>query len=178
MPTLPRRTVLAALVTVTAAGAALGAAQTASTAPVVLAITPAGAGAVKVGARYSTLRARHLLGRVEHGCELAGPQARSAKLVAPLAGSVNLTDTSPRRVATIAIRGRRAVARDGVGVGSTLAALRKAFPKATLDHSTEAVFATTLVKVPKGGGGRLEFLVDVSTKKVTEIGIPSIPFCD
>ena len=177
MPTLPHRTVLAALLAVAAALAALGAAQAASTAPVVLAITPAGVGGVKLGARYSALHAAHLLGKVQRGCELAGPQARSAKLVAPLNGSVNLTDTSPRKVASIAIRGRRATAR-GIGVGSTLIALRKAFPKAVFDHSTEAVFAITLVKVPKGAGGRLQFALDTKTRKVTEIAIPAIAFCD
>jgi hypothetical protein len=90
---------------------------------------------------------------------------------------VNLSDTSPRKVATIAVRGGRATA-SGIGVGSTLAALRKAFPKATLDRSTEPTFAITLVKVPKGGGGRLQFAVDVKTRKVTEIAIPAIAFCE
>jgi hypothetical protein len=34
------------------------------------------------------------------------------------------------------------------------------------------------VKIPKSGGGRLQFGVDTKTKKVTLIGIPSIPFCE
>jgi hypothetical protein len=83
MRTILPRSVLIACATAATAAVILGAAQVASTAPVVLAITPAGAGAVKVGARYSTLRAKHLLGKVERGCELAGPNARSARLVAP-----------------------------------------------------------------------------------------------
>jgi hypothetical protein len=177
MSSILRRSVIAALVSATAACAVLGAAQAASTAPVVLAITPAGAGGVKIGARYSTLRAAHLLGKVQRGCELAGPKARAAKLVAPLRGSVNLTDTTPRKVAAIDIRGVRATAR-GIGIGSTYAALKKVFPKATSDHSTEATFAVTLVNVPKGAGGRLQFAVSVMTKKVSEIGIPVIPICE
>ena len=178
MPMILRRTVIAALVAAAGACAVLAAAQAASTAPVVLAITPAGAGAVKIGARYSTLRTAHLLGKVQRGCELAGPKARAAKLVAPLRGSVNLTDAAPRRVAAIDIRGVRAQARGGIGIGSTYAALKKAFPKTVADHSTDATFATTLVNVPKGAGGRLQFAVNVMTKKVTEIGIPVIPICE
>lgn len=165
--------------------AAAGAAPAVALAPAVTAaagatatakITPTGVGAVKVGARYATLRAAHRLGKIGPGCELAGPRARAADLVAPLKGSVTLTDTSPRKVATIAVRGG-ATAR-GIGVGSTASALRRAFPKATFDHGTEQVFAITLVTVPKGGGGRLQLAVDVHTRKVTSIGIPSIPFCD
>jgi hypothetical protein len=177
MPSILRRTVIAALVATVSAGAVLAAAQAASTAPVVLAITPAGVGGVKIGARYSTLHAAHLLGKVQRGCELAGPQARAANLVAPLRGSVDLTFATPRKVAAIAVRSVRATAR-GIGIGSTYAALMKAFPKAKADHSTDARFATTLVNVPKGGGGRLQFAVSVMTKKISEIGIPFIPTCD
>lgn len=177
MPSIPRRTVVVALVGAVVAGTALAGAQTASTAPAVAAITPAGAGAVKLGEHYATLHAARELAKVQRGCELAGPEARSAKLVAPLAGSVNLTDTTPRRVASIDIRGVRAQA-NGIAIGSTYAALKKAFPKATADHRTDAAFATTLVNVPKGSGGRLQFAVSVMTKKVTEIGIPVIAICD
>jgi hypothetical protein len=177
MRTFLPRCVIAAFVATATAAAVLGAAQAASTAPVELAITPAGVGGVKLGARYSTLHAAHLLGKVQRGCELAGPKARAAKLVAPLRGSVNLTDTTPRKVAAIDIRGVRATA-SGIGIGSTYAALKKAFPKATSDHSTESTFAVTLVNVPKGGGGRLQFAVSVMTKKVSEVGIPFIPTCD
>ena len=40
------------------------------------------------------------------------------------------------------------------------------------------MFAITLVKVPTGSGGRLQFAVDTTTRKVTLIGIPNIPFCE
>ena len=50
--------------------------------------------------------------------------------------------------------------------------------KGKVDHSTESVFSITLVKIPRGGGGRIQFGIDTATHKVTLIGIPFIPFCD
>lgn len=64
----------------------------------VVAITPAGVGAVRLGATYQQLRAARAIGPVRPGCELAGPKARSARLEPPLQGSVDLTQSSsPRR---------------------------------------------------------------------------------
>lgn len=76
----------------------------------------------------------------------------------------------------IAVRGG-ATAR-GVGAGAGQAAIRRAFPRATIDRNTEKVFGITLYKVPKGGGGRLQFAVATSTKKVVSIGIPFVAICD
>jgi hypothetical protein len=139
-------------------------------------ITAAGVGDVKLGKRYTTLRADGLVGKLRPGCELAGPQARSATLRLPLKGSVDFTQTVPRRATIITVRGN-AQAR-GVGIGATTAQVKAKFPKAVVDHSTDAMFAITLVKVPKSGGGRIQFAVDTTTKKVTLIGIPRIPFCE
>lgn len=139
-------------------------------------VTPSGVGAVKLGKTYSSLRLTGLLGKITPGCELAGPNTRSAPLRAPLKGSVDLSTTSPRRVRAIVVRGGGAAR--GVGIGATSAAIRKAFPAARFDRSTEATFGITIARVPKSGGGRLEFAVDTRTRKVTLIGIPAIPFCE
>ena len=89
---------------------------------------------------------------------------------------MNFTLTSPRKVTDITIRGG-AKAR-GVGIGATIPQIKAAFPKAKVDHSTEDVFGLTLVRIPKGGGGRIKFAVDVDTHKVTLIGVPIIAFCE
>lgn len=149
---------------------------TATAAPGVSRITPAGVGAVKLGRTYTSLRSAGFVSKLVPGCELGGPQTRSATLRSPLRGSVDLTLRSPRRVATILVRGG-ATAR-GVGIGATSATIRKAFPRATFDHRGDAVFGLTFARVPQSGGGRLEFGVDTKTKKVTLIGIPRIPVCD
>ena len=110
-------------------------------------------------------------------CELGGPDTRSAKLKAPLKGFVDLTTRrKPRLVRSISLTGG-ARAR-GVGIGSTIAQIKAAFPGAKVYRNTEEVFGLTLVKVPKSAGGRFHFAVDVETKKTTRIGIPFIPFCE
>ena len=139
-------------------------------------ITASGVGAVKLGRTYASLRRANRLGKVRPGCELAGPRTRSAPLRAPLVGSVDLTLGTPRRVAAITVRGG-ATAR-GVGIGASAGAIRKAFPRARFDRSHEDVFGLTFVRVPRGAGGRLEFGVDTTTKKVALIGVPRIPLCD
>ena len=139
-------------------------------------ITPSGVGQVKLGASYTFLHSHHLVGNIGKGCELSGPNARSAKLSAPLKGSVDFTMSAPRKVADITVSGG-ATAR-GVGIGATIAQIKAKFPKAIVDHSSEMVFGVTDVNIPKNGGGKLQFAVDIHTHKVALIGIPFIATCD
>jgi len=139
-------------------------------------ITPGGVDGVKLGARYATLRARGLVGHIRPGCELGGPNTRGAALSRPLRGSADFSLTSPRKVRNITITGG-ASAR-GVHVGSTRRAVRRAFPKVRFDHGTDETFGLTLAKVPRGGGGRMQFAIDVKTHRVTLIGVPFIAFCE
>ncbi|MBX5442946.1 MAG: hypothetical protein IRZ32_15640 [Solirubrobacteraceae bacterium] len=168
----PLAAVLAAALLLALGAAAPGRAD----APAAVEVTAAGAGAVKVGATWRSLRAKRLVGPMRPGCPLAGPGTRSARLRAPLQGSVDLTRRSPRRVRTIAITGG-ATAR-GVGVGSTSAQLRAAFPRARFDHATDETFEATLVRVPRSDGGPLQFMVGVRADRVIMIGVPRIPFCE
>src|ERR687888_488695 len=104
-----RRTIAATL-TVTAL--ALGPAAATAAAP--QKITFSGVGQVKLGMTFQQLRAKHLVGKLRKGCELAGPNARSARLRSPLRGTVNFTQTSPRKAENVTITGG-AEAR-GVGI--------------------------------------------------------------
>jgi hypothetical protein len=139
-------------------------------------ITPAGVGQVKLGKTFAELRDAGLVGRLRPGCELSGPGVRFARLKAPLSGKVDLTRTLPRRVKRVHVRGG-AKAR-GVGIGATISDIKTAFPKAIVDHSTEKLFNITLVKIPKDGGGRIQFAVDVDTDKTTSISVPRLAFCE
>jgi hypothetical protein len=164
---------LAALVAITAV-ASSGIAVSAQTAAGP-GVSPRGVGGVKIGATFRKLHRRHLVGRLHRGCALA-PNTRSARLLKPLRGSVDFTRKTPPRVADVLIRGG-ATAR-GVGIGATIADIQSAFPSAIIDHGTEQTFKITLVKIPKNGGGRIQFAVDLSTHQVSLIGVPFVPFCE
>jgi hypothetical protein len=139
-------------------------------------ITPKRAGKVHLGDSYRSLRSAGLLGKLRPGCPLGGTNTRVARLKAPLKGVADLTTRRPRKVRAITVTGGGAAR--GVGIGDRIADIKAAFPKAKVDHDTEDVFEITLVRVPKDGGGRIQFAVDVSTKKITRISVPAVQFCE
>jgi len=160
---------LAILVALAVAGVALAA---------VAKITPVRVDGVHLGDTHADLLARGKVGPIRPGCELGGPNTRSAKLKAPLKGSVNYTLTNPRKVDSITITGG-ARAR-GIGIGATIPQIKAKFPHAKADHSTDQVFLLTLVRTPKRphSGGRITFGVSTQTKRTTIIGVPFIAFCE
>ncbi len=139
-------------------------------------VTGSGVDGIKLGARYQRLFERELIGRIRGGCELGGPNTRSAPLKQPLRGSVEFTLKDPRRVRSILVR-RGGIAR-GVGIGATIEEIRSAFPAATVDHSTDETFLLTLVRIPKSDGGKIMFGVSTESKKATVLGVPYIAFCE
>ena len=165
----PRR-----LATAVVLGLAITATAAASTADKKL--TAKGVGKIKLGALATDLRADGLIGRLTGGCELEGPNTRSARLKAPLKGSVDFTRSDPRKVTSITIRGGAAAR--GVAVGDTLADITAAFPKRKIIRATEPIFGFTRVKIPKDGGGRMDFAVRVKTGKITSIQVPRLKICD
>ena len=180
MRTHGRSRLLASTVAVVALGAigigAASAADPGASGAVAKKITPAGVGKVKLGMSYHQLRDQGLIGKIGPGCELGGPNTRSAKLLAPLKGAVDFTLSAPRKVTDIVVRGG-AKAR-GVGIGDTIADIKAAYPKAKVNHATDDTFGVTLVAIPKGGGGKLRFAVDASARKITLVGVPLIAFCE
>jgi hypothetical protein len=140
-------------------------------------ISPTRVDGVHLGDTHQDLRSRGKVGPIRPGCELGGPNTRSARLRAPLQGGVNYTLSSPRRVTSISVtKGARA---RGVGVGAKIPAILAKFPNATVDHSTDEVFQLTLVKTPKRpNGGQITFGVSTQTKRTTVIGVPFVAFCE
>jgi hypothetical protein len=140
-------------------------------------ISPVRVDGVHLGDTHQDLRARDKVGPIQPGCELGGPNTRSARLRAPLKGSVDYTSRNPRRVRSISVTGG-ARAR-GVGIGAKIPAILARFPNAKVDHSTDEVFQLTLVQTPRRkSGGRITFGVSTETKRTTIIGVPFIAFCE
>jgi hypothetical protein len=139
-------------------------------------ISPIRVDGVHLGDTHADLRARGKVGRIRPGCELA-ENTRTARLLAPLHGAVNYTQSSPRRVDNITVTGG-ARAR-GVGIGAKIPAIRAKFPRVRVDHSTDSVFGVTLVRTPeRPSGGQITFAVSTQTKRTTMIGVPFIAFCE
>jgi hypothetical protein len=139
-------------------------------------ITAKGVGQVRLGDTAAELREKGLIGPLRRGCELEGPGARFANLRSPLKGTVEFTRTATRRVNFIHVRGG-ARAR-GVRIGDTLADITAAFPKRRIIRATEEPFGFTRVKIPKDGGGRMDFAVRLRTGRITSIDVPRIKICD
>jgi hypothetical protein len=172
-----RRTLAVTAGLLIAGGGAIGAAADEPTARVAAKrITGEGVGQVKLGMTHQELRDAGLVGRLRRGCELGGPETRSARLRSPLRGTVDYSLTTPRKVTNIAItRGARA---RGVKVGDRIRDIRAAYDEVKVNKKTEEVFGVWLVRVPKSAGGRITFSVPVATKRIDMIGVPFIPFCE
>lgn len=140
-------------------------------------ISPSRVDGVRLGNTHQDLRDRGKVGPLQPGCELGGPDTRSAKLRRPLRGFVTYSLSTPRRVRAITVRGG-ARAR-GVGIGSKIPAILNKFPNAEVEHDTDEVFGLTLVMTPeRRNGHRIMFGVSTETKRTTVIGVPGIAFCE
>src|SRR3954454_9113522 len=139
-------------------------------------ITKSGVGKVKLGDTYQSLRSRRLVEKIRPGCELGGPNTRSARLKKPLLGSVDFTLKARRKVTDIQIEGG-AKAR-GVGVGSTIKQIKAKFPKAKVSHTLDDTVGLTLVRIPKDGGGKMTFGVSTQSHQTVVIGVPRVAICD
>jgi hypothetical protein len=140
-------------------------------------ISPSRVDGVHLGDTHQDLRNRGKVGPLQPGCELGGPNTRSANLKAPLKGFVTYTLSNPRKVTSITVRGG-ARAR-GVGIGAKIPAILAKFPNAEVEHDTDEVFRLTLVMTPeRQNGQRIMFGVSTKTKRTTVIGVPGIGFCE
>ncbi len=133
-----------------------------------------GVGEVKIGMRYSVAKSMGLVGPLNDGCELDGPND-GANLRPPLKGFVDVSTTSTPRIRRISVLGG-ATAR-GVGVGSPLTKVKAAFPKATVTPLPE--FNVAVVRVPKSGGGKFDFLVRTrGQQRVRSIEVRRFSACE
>lgn len=147
---------------------------TPATAAAPVKITGSGAGKVKLGASFASLRNAGRVGPARPGCPVQSPRPRVARLRSPLKGFVELG--ARRNVREIFVTGGAAAR--GVKQGDRLLAIRRAYRGERIDRTTEEMFGILLVTIPRSAGGRIEFAVDAKTRRVTGIGIPQISFCE
>ncbi len=139
-------------------------------------ITAKRVGAIKLGATAASLRHRGLITKLQPGCELGGPNTRSAG-IKTFNGTVGFTLRNPRRVNVISVNGSGPAAR-GVQVGDTLADIRRAYKVVRVNRKLEDTFAGDFVTIPKRAGGKITFFIDNGTDTITQIGVPVIPLCE
>ena len=140
-------------------------------------ITPTRVDGIHLGDTHADLRSRGKVGPIGPGCELGGPNTRSAKLRAPLKGQVDYTLTSPRKVTTITVT-KGAKAR-GVGIGATIDGDQGEVPERDRRPQHGPGLPAHPRPTPKRpNGGRIMFGVSTQTHKTTIIGVPGIAFCE
>jgi hypothetical protein len=136
-------------------------------------ITPHGVGRLGLGRRAGALQRRRLIGNLRKGCEIDVGQ-RVAPLRAPLRGWAIFADGG-NRLTSVSIEGGAETAL-GIGVGSTAAEARGAYPAADWDHMPP--LGVDVLWVNDIDHPRFSILVDPETNQVKSISIPNPNFCE
>jgi len=137
-------------------------------------VTREGVGNLRLGMTYRDLRAAGLVGRLVEGCPVDG--VKSASLRAPLLGFAQFNAETPKRLTNVVVS--RGATAHGVGRGDRLRSIRRAFSAVRVIRDFEDEFKLTLARIPPRAGGPLEFVLDVRSGRVRQIGVPSTPFCE
>jgi hypothetical protein len=135
-------------------------------------VGPQGVGALRLGMTRSASSA-YTTGALHKGCTLGRPIHYWALLRAPLKGTAIFGGNTPTsKVVAISIQGGAKTAA-GIGIGSTAAAVKHAYPTAHPESSVEPLKFTAL-RV----GSRWWFMLDRKNGHVNSIEIPAPDFCE
>ena len=138
-----------------------------------------GVGALRLGRTLAAIRTAHVLGPVTPGCELASPRPSAARLRHPLRGFATFVPRNGnRRLVALSIT-EGAVTKRKIGIGSTAASVRKAYPSAKVNDSPAPnPLQFSALVVSRAGHDRIWFMLDHKGGRVVSIEIPSPQFCD
>jgi hypothetical protein len=139
-------------------------------------VTPRGVADLRLGATVASLHRHRLIRGLRPGCEL-DPGQRVARLRPPLQGFAIFAD-GKNRLTSIQIAGGAATS-EGIGIGSTPAEARHAYPRALYKPpGSFDPFAEGFLWVNEIAGAKLTFIVDPDSDLICEIDIPSPNFCE
>ncbi len=139
-------------------------------------ITPHGVGRLRLGRRGGALQRRGLIGNLRKGCEIDVGQ-RAAPLRVPLRGWAIFADGG-NRLTSLSIEGGAETIR-GIGVGSTAAEARAAYPDAQWDSPREMYpLPVGVLWVDDINHPKFSITVDPSTHLVESIAVPNPNFCE
>jgi hypothetical protein len=133
-------------------------------------------GGLRLGATVKTLHRKGLIGGLRKGCEL-DPGQRVAPLRAPLQGWA-VFESGHKGLRGFTIEGGAETARH-IGIGSTAAEARKAYPIALYEApGTADPFAEGFLWVPNLQKPKLTMIIEPKTRRVEAISVPSPSFCE
>ena len=139
-------------------------------------ITPHGIGALRLGATVKLLHRKGLIGGLRKGCEL-DPGQRIAPLRAPLRGWA-VFESGHKGLRAFTLEGGAETARH-IGIGSTEAEARKAYPDALYEApGTVKPFSEGFLWVPNLSKPKLTMIIEPGTRQVEAISVPSPNFCE
>jgi hypothetical protein len=139
-------------------------------------ITRHGIGALRLGATVKVLHRKGLIGGLRKGCEL-DPGQRVAPLRAPLRGWA-VFESGRKGLRAFTLEGGAETARH-IGIGSTAAEARKAYPDALYEAPGAAKpFAEGFLWVPNLSKPKLTMIIEPGTRQVEAISVPSPNFCE
>jgi hypothetical protein len=139
-------------------------------------ITPHGVDGIRLGATAKSLLERGLIGGVRRGCEL-DPGHQVAPLRSPLKGWA-VFEAGHKGLVAFTVEGGAETGRH-IGIGSTAAEARKAYPDALYEApGTVKPFAEGFLWVPNLSKPKLTMVIEPGSRQVEAISVPSPNFCE
>jgi hypothetical protein len=150
---------------------------TATTAPAETTLSAQGYGGLTLGMALAKARSDGLVTNVRPGCEVAGP----GQMAADVPGKPDVSVTFDEgRLTNISLR--QGATAEGVRVGATIDQAKQTYTSkgftVTVDNSTVEVFQIITVRVERNGVEVYGFAADSKTRKIDQLDIPHVAFCD
>ena len=136
-----------------------------------------GAGGLRLGRTLAAIKADGLIGKATPGCERASPRPVVASLKAPLRGAATFTKSGGKfRLRALSVRAG-AITDRGIRIGSTAAAVKRAYPTAKALDQTDPLLIHALV-FKRRGVDKIWFMLTKHGGRVTSFELPAAQACE